>query len=150
MVAVRTPWRDGLVPQVECLMNRDLDYVHSKPDSLLADKKSIRYSMNTTYPKGDSPVDSPHSRSARCSFALLQKSRRNYRSRVWTEALSGIILVLVQSYPVQCERSLTGLVYLVFTTHLVQRIAYGNCMVTIKGTNDSKTNGTNYENCYPL
>ena len=46
-----------------------------------------------------------------------------------------------KSYPVVCERSLTGLVYLVFTTHLVQRIAYENCIVTIKRTNDPKLTG---------
>ena len=38
--------------------------------------------------------DAPLSRSAPCSNAQpLQKSRRNYRSYVWTEALSGIVFV---------------------------------------------------------
>ena len=45
------------------------------------------------------------------------------------------------SYTLQCERSLAWLVYLVFTTHLVQRIAYENCIVTIKRTNDPKLTG---------
>ena len=45
--------------------------------------KAIRYSVNT-YPICDSPL----SRFAQRSFAPFQKSRRNHRSHVWTEALS--------------------------------------------------------------
>ena len=40
--------------------------------------------------------DAPLSRSALHSFARLQKSRRNHRSCVWTEALSSIVFVPVQ------------------------------------------------------
>ena len=45
-----------------------------------------------TYPISDAPF----SRSARHSFAPLQKSRLNHRSFVWKEALSGVVFILVQ------------------------------------------------------
>ena len=57
LVAVRTPWRDGLVAQIECLINRDLDYVHSKPDSLLCRQEIY-------------PVKYEHHLSERRSFTL--------------------------------------------------------------------------------
>ena len=47
-----------------------------------ADAKAIRYNMNTYLTR-----DCPLQKSAWSSFAVLQKSRRNYRSYVWTEAL---------------------------------------------------------------
>ena len=56
-----------------------------------AGAKAIRYSMNIY-----SICDSPVSRSARCSVALLQKSRRNHRSCVWTEALSIMVFAPAQ------------------------------------------------------
>ena len=57
MFAVRTPRRDGLVPQIECLFNRDLDYVHLKPDSLLCRQEIY-------------PVKYEHHLSERRSFTL--------------------------------------------------------------------------------
>ena len=41
---------------------------------------------------------------ARCSFSLSQKSRRNHRSSVWTEAVSGTIFVPAQK---PCGRAWT-------------------------------------------
>ena len=44
-----------------------------------------------------SPIcDAPLSRVAKRSFAPLQKSRRNHRSYVWTEALSSMVFVPAQ------------------------------------------------------
>ena len=44
-----------------------------------------------------SPIcDAQVSRAAQRSFALLQKSRRNHRSYVWTEALSSMVFVTAQ------------------------------------------------------
>ena len=62
----------------------------------------FRYSPNTcvhctkvwhrTYPICDGPLP----RSVRHSFAPLQKSRRNHRSYMWTEALSGMAFILAK------------------------------------------------------
>ena len=44
-----------------------------------------------------SPIcDAQVSRAAQRIFALLQKSRRNYRSYVWTEVLSSMVFVTAQ------------------------------------------------------
>ena len=65
-------------------------------------QKAIRRSMNT-YPIW---CDSPLERPARCSFAPLQKSRRNNRSCVWTEALYPVWFSFRhKSYPVKFEHS---------------------------------------------
>ena len=56
-----------------------------------AGAKAIRYSVNTFRICG-----SPLYWSTQRSFAPLQKSHRNHRSYVWTEALSGMVFVPVQ------------------------------------------------------
>ena len=57
------------------------------------------FRCNRRYPLCDAQL----SRSARCSFASLQKSlHRNYRFYVWTEAPSGMVFVPAQE--LQCIR----------------------------------------------
>ena len=57
--------------------------------------QSVALVWHRTYPICDAPL----SRSARRSFALLQKSRRNHRPDVWTEALSGMVFVPARTLP---------------------------------------------------
>ena len=71
----------------------------------------FRYSPNTswhftkvwhrTYPTCDSPLP----RSVRHSFAPLQKSRRNHRSYMWTEALSCMAFILAQELSIVVFRN---------------------------------------------
>ena len=59
----------------------------------------------------------PLYRSARCSFASLQKERPKHRSYVWNEALSGMVFVPVQklsgSSPKKNPRNLSNPVFMI-------------------------------------
>ena len=55
----------------------------------------------------DSSFSDTLQRSARRGFAPIQKSCRDHRPCVWTEALSGMVFVPAKCYPVQGEHSLS-------------------------------------------